>query len=152
MAKRVFKSKKKVSGGRCVYRAWKDWEIGDLVIGTYKGSKIDNYKKPNWLVEVEDAQFQNHKEGKKLMGQVIGLNSCGQLDKAMEEVSEGDMIQVMYNGTSEIQKGKYAGKDAHLVEVDIVEEDNGDSNDDEEEENEDEEVDEDNEEDDDEDL
>ena len=127
-AKRVFKSKKKLSGGRCTYRAWGEWEVGDLIIGKFKGSKLDQYKKPNWLVEVEDAQFMKHKEAKKLVGQVIGLNSCGQLDKAMDGVEVGEMVQVMYNGMSQIEKGKYAGKDSHLVEVDVVEEEteNGD--------------------------
>jgi hypothetical protein len=121
--KRVFKSKKKLSGGRCVYRAWKDWEVGDCIVGTYKGSKTDNYDKPNWLIEVEEATFgSSPKEAKKLKGLTIGLNSAGQLDKAMEKVSEGEMIQVMYNGTAEIEKGKYAGKDAHQIEVDIVSE------------------------------
>lgn len=125
--KRVFKSKKKLSGGRCTYRPWKDWEVGDLIIGKYKGSKIDNYEKPNWLIEVLDAQFAKKKEASKLVGQTIGLNSAGQLDKAMEHVSEGDTVQVLYNGTSQIEKGKYKGKDAHLIEVDLVEEEGEES-------------------------
>lgn len=125
MPKRVFKSKKKLSGGRCTYRAWGEWEVGDYIIGTYKGSREDQYNKPNWLVAVEEAEFSDSKAAKKLIGQTIGLNSAGQLNKAMEKVEEGDMIQVMYNGTSEIEKGKYAGKDAHLIEVDLVEEDDG---------------------------
>lgn len=130
--KRVFKSKKKLSGGRATYRAWKEWEMGDLIIGKYKGQREDNYDKPNWLVEVIDAQFSDTKAAKKLIGQTIGLNSNGQLNKAMEKgieteaIVEGETIlQVLYNGTSEIEKGKYAGKDAHLVEVDVVEEDDG---------------------------
>ncbi len=139
-AKRVFKSKKKLSGGKCTYRAWGDWEVGDLIIGKYKGSKLDQYKKPNWLVEVVDAQFIKHKEGKKLIGQVLGLNSNGQLDKAMENVSEGDMIQVCYNGMSEITKGKFAGKDAHQVEVDLVEEEGAEEETEEEDEDESEET------------
>lgn len=118
--KRVFKSKKTLSGGRCVYRKWADWEVGDILIGTFKGQKTDQYKKPNWLIAVEEAQFINFKEGKKLKDQVIGLNSCGQLDKAMADVSEGEMIQVEYMGMSEIEEGKFAGKDAHLVKVDLV--------------------------------
>lgn len=142
MAKRVFKSKKKLSGGRCTYRAWKEWDVGDYIIGKFKGSKTDNYDKPNWLVEVVDAAFVEHKLARKLIGQTIGLNSSGQLNKAMEKVEEGDLIQVMYNGTSEIEKGKYAGKDAHLIEVDLVQED-VDEDDDEENEEVDEEEDED---------
>lgn len=126
MAKRVFRTKKKLSGVRAMYRAWSEWEVGDYIIGTYKGSKTDNYDKPNWLIEVEEASFvSDAKLARKLQEDnlVIGLNSNGMLDAAMENVSEGDMIQVMYNGKSEIEKGKYAGKEAHVVQVDLVEED-----------------------------
>lgn len=126
MAKRTFKSKRKLTGGKCTYRAWKEWEVGDYIIGTYRGSKIDNYDKPNWLIEIEDASFSDSKLAKKLIGQTLGLNSAGQLNKAMEKVEESAMVQVMYNGTSEIENGKYAGKDAHLIEVVLVEVDSGD--------------------------
>lgn len=125
--KRMFKSKKKVSSVRAVYRKWADWEAGDILIGTYKGSQIDSYDKPNWLIEVEDAQFTDVKLVKSLMPKgdkkiVIGLNSSGKLDKAMEQVEIGEMVQVEYKGTSTIEKGKYKGKEAHDIEVDIVEE------------------------------
>ena len=120
MPKRVFKSKKKLSGVRAVYRAWKEWETGDYVIGTYKGSKTDSYGKPNWLLQVEDASFIDHKTAKKIVGQIIGLNSNGMLDKAMDGVEIGEIVQVTYNGTSEITEGKYKGKESHLVEVDIM--------------------------------
>lgn len=139
MAKRTFKSKRKLSGGRCTYRAWKEWEVGDLIIGKFKGQKEDNYGNPNWLIEVEDAQFSDGKAAKKLVGQTIGLNSAGQLNKAMEKVEEGDMIQVVYNGTSEIEKGKYKGKDSHLMDVDLVEEEGAEEEEETEEEEEEEE-------------
>lgn len=129
MPKRTFVSKKKLSGTRCTYRAWKDWEEGDYLIGTFKGTKTDNYDKPNYLVQVEEAEFANKKESKKLIGQVIGLNSAGSLDKAMENVVEGDMVQVLYNGMGQIEKGKYAGKEAHAIEVDLVEEEGAKTND-----------------------
>jgi len=125
--KRKFKSKKKLSSTRATYRPWKEWETGDIVIGIYKGSQTDNYDKPNWLVEVVEAFFPvKPKLAKKLVGQVLGLNSNGKLDKAMEGVEPGDMIQIEYKGMSTIEKGKYKGKDAHDVEVDLVEEDGGD--------------------------
>lgn len=129
MAKqRTFKTKKKLSATRAVYRPWRDWEVGDILIGTYKGSQIDNYEKPNWLFEVEDAQFTNKKDAKRVMGQVVGLNSCGKLDAAMQtkdgepKVDVGQIVQIEYKGTSEIEKGKFKGKEAHDVEVEIVEE------------------------------
>lgn len=121
--KRKFKSKKKLSSTRATYRPWKEWETGDIIIGVFKSSQTDNYDKPNWLVEVVEAFFPGKpKLAKKLVGQVLGLNSNGKLDKAMEGVEPGDMIQVEYKGMSTIEKGKYKGKDAHDVEVDLVEE------------------------------
>lgn len=140
MAKRIFKSKKKLSTMRAVYRKWGEWDAGDVLIGTYKGSQTDDYDKPNWLIEVEDAQFSNAKAAKKLMPKgdekvVVGLNSTGKLDAAMEQAEIGDVIQVEYKGMSTIEKGKYKGKDAHDIEVDVVEsdddEDDEDSDDDE---------------------
>lgn len=136
---RVFKSKKKLSKTRCVYRAWGEWEAGDIIVGTYKGQQTDQYDKPNWLVEIEEAFFTNKKDQKKFKGQVIGLNSAGKLDGAMENVSEGDMIQVEYKGMSTIEKGKYKGKDAHDIEVDLVEEDDGSEEEENDDENEDDE-------------
>ncbi len=55
--KRTFKSKKKVSKVRAEYRAWKEWAVGDMIVGEYKGSQIDNYDKPNWLIKIETAFF-----------------------------------------------------------------------------------------------
>lgn len=124
--KRKFKSKKKLSSTRATYRPWKEWQTGDIIIGIFKGSQTDNYDKPNWLVEIVEAFFPSKpKLAAKLKGQILGLNSNGKLDKAMEGVEPGDMVQVEYKGMSTIEKGKYKGKDAHDVEVDLVEEDDG---------------------------
>lgn len=138
MAKRVFKSKKKLSSTRANYRKWSEWDTGDILIGTYKGSQTDSYDKPNWLIEVEDAQFGDKKAAKKLNPNadgeknIIGLNSSGKLDAAMDKVEIGDMVQIEYKGMSTIEKGKYKGKDAHDIEVDLVEEE-GDEDEDEDE-------------------
>lgn len=131
MAKRIYKSTKKLSSVKATYRKWSEWDAGDILIGTYKGSQTDSYDKPNWLIEVEDAQFTNAKTAKKFMPKgdekvVIGLNSSGKLDQAMEQVEMGDMVQIEYKGMSTIEKGKYKGKDAHDIEVDLVEEDDED--------------------------
>lgn len=128
--KRVFKKTKKVSKVRAEYRKWSEWDEGDILIGKYIGSQIDSYDKPNWLIEVEDAQFSDTKTAKKLMGKTIGLNSNGKLDKAMKQVEEGDMVQIEFKGMGTIEKGKYKGKDAYDVEVDIVQEE-GDEDEDE---------------------
>lgn len=135
MAKRIFKSKKKLSTVKAVYRKWNEWDVGDILIGTYKGSQTDNYDKPNWLIEVEDAQFSNAKDAKKLMPKggekvIIGLNSAGKLDGALEQIEIGDMVQIEYKGMSEIESGKFKGKDAHDIDCDLVEEDDGEEDED----------------------
>lgn len=135
MAKqRVFKSKRKLSKTRATYRAWGEWDVGDIIVGTFKGEQTDQYDKPNWLLDVEEAFFTNKKEQKRIKGQILGMNSSGKLDAAMKDVEEGDMIQVEYKGMSTIEKGKYKGKDAHDIEVDLVEEEGEESEEDENEE------------------
>lgn len=125
MAKRVFKSRKKLSGGPSSFRKWDEWEEGDVLIGKLVGQREDNYGNPSWQVEVEEAQFMKKKEGAALAGKTITLNSAGQLNKALEQVEEGQFIQVTYNGKSRIEKGIYKGKDAHLIGVELLEEDDG---------------------------
>ncbi len=124
--KRTFKvSKKKLTGTKALYRPWRDWETGDIVIVEYQSQTTDNYDKPNWVCKVLDAQFVNKKDNKKFQDQVIGLNSNGKLDRAMKKVAEGDVIQIEYLGMGEMQGGKNKGKDAHDLEVRPVEEDDG---------------------------
>ena len=142
--KRVFKTVRKVSGVRKAFRAWKDWEEGDVVIGTYMGQHEDNYDKSNPYIKVEDAQFADD-SGEEFFEKNLVLNSTGMLDKAFEEIEEGQLVQVTYMGMQEIEKGKYAGKNSHVIEVALVTEDDGeeDSEDEEYEEEEDEEEEED---------
>lgn len=127
-AKRVFKKTKKMSGGPKTFRAWKEWTVGDYVIGKYVGTHEDQYQKTCRIIGVVDGEFAKKGAFKKINGQNLVLNAAGQLDAAFEDkngnakISEGEMVQIMYNGTSQITKGKYAGKDAHLIEVDLVEE------------------------------
>lgn len=117
MAKRVFKEKRKLSRGPTTFRKWGDWEEGDVLIGEFVSESTDRYGKPAWTIKVIDAQFSNKKDAKKLEGQNITLNSNGQLDKALEEVEVGTLLQITYNGMAEMTGGPFKGKDAHLVDV-----------------------------------
>lgn len=130
MAKRVFKTKKKLSGGPKTFRKWGDWSEGDVIIGTFIGTHTDQYDKVCPIIKIEEATFAKKAEAKKLAGQNLVLNSAGQLDKAFEDLPEGSLVQITYNGTSVIEKGKYKGKDAHLIEVDLVEEEGAESEED----------------------
>lgn len=123
--KRKFKVKKKLSGGQKSYRKWEDYEEGDVVIGTYVGTHIDQYKKECFTVLVIDAQFQDD-TGDEYEGKNLVLNSAGMLNKAMEDVAEGETIQVTYEGKSRIEKGVHAGKDSHVIKVELMTDEDSD--------------------------
>ncbi len=142
--KRVFRTKKVLSGVRSEFRAWKEWDEGDTLVAKLMGSSPNrkNKSKKDWLVEVVEAFFADKAEMKRLKpGTRVTLNSAGQLDKGMEQLEDGTMFQVVYNGSQEMEGGAYAGQMAHTMEVTEVEEDDGseDSEEDEEEEEEDDE-------------
>lgn len=120
MAKRVFTVKKSLGGAQS-YRKWDDYEIGDVVVGTFIGTHVDQFKKTNYKIKVADAQFVDHELADTLIGKVLVLNSAGSLDKQMEEVQEGEAIHMEYTGKSLLTKGPFAGKEAHGMIVQIVE-------------------------------
>ena len=140
--KRVFKTKKVLSGVRTEYRAWKEWDEGDTLVAKLLGSSPNkkNKSKKDWLVEVVEPFFADKAEMKRLKpGVRLTLNSAGQLDKGMEQLEDGAMFQVVYNGSQEMEGGAYAGQSAHTMEVTEVEEDDGSEDTDDEEEEEEEE-------------
>ena len=127
-AKRIFNVKKTLTGSN-VYRTWKEYSEGDVVVGTFQGVHIDNYKKNNAKIKVAYAEFADG-TGEDLVGKTLVINSCGSLEKALENMDEGSAYQFIYNGTIQLQKGPYAGKDAHSVaieEVDLTEEESADA-------------------------
>jgi hypothetical protein len=123
MAKRVFKSTKKVSGGTELYRSWDKWSEDDTIIGEYLGTgRVDKFGHDTYRMKVEEVFFNKPSESKGLRGNVLTLNHTGGFGKSMEAVENGALLQIVYKGQNEIQKGKWAGEMAHVIEVDIVEE------------------------------
>jgi len=120
MAKRVFRATQQLSGGNKKYRKWEQWEVGDVLIGKWIGSHMDQYDKNCPLIKVEDAQFKDD-SGDELVGKTLCLNQCGMMEKALEDAVIGDILQFTYDGKAAIEKGPYKGKEAHVVKVDKVE-------------------------------
>ena len=112
MAKRTFVTKKKLSGVKTEYRAWKEWDEGDVLIGKLVGKTQNrkNKSKFDWLIAVEEAFFADKKEEKRVKGKTLTLNTAGQLDKGMEQVEEGQLVQITYNGAKKMQGGEYEGQ------------------------------------------
>lgn len=122
--KRVFRTTQQVTGFQKQFRAWKDYAIGDVVIGKIlKETHKDKYDKFCLIIEVLDAQFKNG-TGDTFVGKNLVINSSGQIAKAQErgDLYPGQLAQFTYMGTSLMEKGKFAGADAHVIEVAIVEE------------------------------
>jgi hypothetical protein len=119
--KRKYAVKKKLSGSQS-YRKWEDYSEGDVVVGEFVGIHTCQYDKQNPKIKVLEADFKDG-SGEDLVGKTLVLNSCGSLDKAMEEVEENDILQVEYTGKIVLEKGPFAGKTAHTMEVSICEAD-----------------------------
>ncbi len=123
--KRNYTVKKQIAGGQKVYRKWSEYETGDVVVGKYIGTHKDQYDKVNMVLLVEDAYFKDG-TGEDMVGKNLVINSCGTLDKAMEELAEGAMVQIEYTGTVKLEKGPYKGKEAHTMSIVEVEADSED--------------------------
>ena len=121
MAKK--RSFRKLNGGKS-YRAWKNWDVGDTIVGKYVGDSVDNYDKPNWHIQIEECDFSEESANIEA-GKTIGLNSAGGLDKAMDNVEIGQFVEITYQGTSVLEKGKFAGKEAHNIEVSVCDDEMG---------------------------
>ena len=97
-----------------------------------------NEKKKDWVVEPIEVFFLDKKEQKRISNtSILTLNSSGQLDKAMEHIKIGGVVEIEYTGKKEMEGGKFAGKMAHGHIVTEMESD-GDEESEEDEENEDE--------------
>ena len=130
MAKRKFTAKKKLNGSQ-LYRKWSEYSIGDWLIGKYVGIHEDKtYNKEHFKIEVEEAEFKDG-TGDDYQGKTLVLNTTGGLEKAMDKAEEGQFFQFEYCGMETMTGGIYAGKDAHSIEVTLVEEEGDDVEEDE---------------------
>jgi len=119
---RVFKTKKKLNGSK-VYKAWKEWQAGDYVIGKYSGTSKDKYRKNSWHLDIIETSFADGSTFDE--GKTMGINSTGMVDKVMEGVDLGEIIRMDYEGTEVLTSGDFEGSDAHVTTVSILEEDDG---------------------------
>jgi hypothetical protein len=101
--------------GKSAFKPWSKWSPGDFLVGKYVSQSVDKFDKPNYKVEVIEAQFDEGDHPNA--GEYFTLNANGSLNKAMESVKEGDIIKVIYKGEETVSKGKYAGKKFHALEV-----------------------------------
>lgn len=101
--------------GQSSYRAWKNWDVGDYLVGKFISQGEDNFGNPSYKVEVIEAGFEN--ADVPATGSIFSFNSSGALNKAMEEITVGDVLKVIYKGEDTVTKGKFKGKKFHSMEV-----------------------------------
>jgi hypothetical protein len=120
--KRKFKTKRELTAS-VVYRGYKEWAVGDIVIGEIVDFRKDDYGGMGVVINVLDCQFS--KDKKKFEGKKLYLNSCAIIKKSIDDLKAGMILQVEYLGVGVTQKGKFAGKDFHEVDLKVVEDDDG---------------------------
>lgn len=100
--------------GSSSYKPWKEWETGEYLVGKFLSENEDKFGNPNYKVEVIESNFE---EGKPAVGASFTFNSSGSLKKAFEDIKVGQVVKVIYKGEDTINKGKFAGKKFHNMEV-----------------------------------
>jgi len=120
MEKRKYETKRSMTLQK-VYRKWSEFSVGDVVVGKYVADHEDNYDKNNPVLKIEECFF---KDGKDLKGQNLVINACGTVNQAFyngkDPIKKGEIVQIEYTGTIEMENGKYAGKDCHTMNIDVV--------------------------------
>lgn len=120
MEKRIWKTKRTVSGIQKMYRKWSDYKEGDMLVGKYVDDHMDQYDKNCPVIEVIEATTKDRTFQKDVIGKNLVLNHSGMIGVAFDKVKKGEIVQLEYQGTSTIEKGKFAGKEAHVVKVEVV--------------------------------
>jgi len=120
----VKRRKRREVGGSKSYKAWKEWSVGDRVVGEFTGQSTDNYDKPNWHIKVEEIDMQepiDSRGGAIVVGSTLGLNSNGSLDFKMQDVEVGELLEITYEGMTVLPDNhKFKGKDSHQIKLEVI--------------------------------
>jgi hypothetical protein len=116
--RRKYVSKKKMSGN-VNYRGWKDWDIGDIVVGKLTRFVTDKFGKQCPVLEVEDCFFKD-KKAVVAAGDCLQLNYSKILGEGILPEHIGEIFQVELTGFHTIKNGPYKGKETPLFEIDIM--------------------------------
>lgn len=101
----------KGNSGPIYFRGWNDYKVGDYVIGEYLSSYETTYRgktSPNFRIKVLECNFKvTNKEGKVVdpTNDAIVLNGNGRLNKFMEKVTPGMLVEIVYGGKQPGQDG-----------------------------------------------
>lgn len=132
-------------GGSKTYRNWALWSEDEYIIGKFTGTSTDNFGKDNYHIEIHETNQEFDPEhhyiatrgknaGKPVydreikVGETLALNNAGSLAYKMGSVNEGEVIKLVYTGTTKLPDNhQYAGSDCHQMEVYIAEDSEGEA-------------------------
>lgn len=103
-------SKFKSVGGPKKYFKYAECKKGELLVeGKFLGRTPNKFGKENFDFKPEEG------------GPTVCLNHAGQLAYLIENnVREGDLVQVIYDGKGILEKGAFKGKEVHNFQVNIA--------------------------------
>lgn len=119
----------KTAKGSKTYLSWKNWEIGEYILGKFVNESTDKYKKPSYEIEIIETNLDRKavkggtvEKHEYKEGEMFALNHNGSLGWRMGDVEIGDIIRVEYTGLEAIEKKghDYEGSDFHSVDVQIA--------------------------------
>lgn len=78
----------------------------DALVGTYEGSVVNKYDptKTDRTIRLAD-------------GTLVILNETANIKRGFANVSEGELVRIVYNGKRQMTKGANAGKSVHDFDV-----------------------------------
>lgn len=77
---------------------------GEVLIGTYKSSSENDYGKSYAFTLAKPLALEGIEAA--AADQIVIINGCSTLDRQMDEVRPGSLVQVVYDGMKEGKKGK----------------------------------------------
>jgi hypothetical protein len=110
----IFTNRKRVQVvGKTSFRPWKEWKESEFIVAEYQSTGEDQFGNPSHKVKILETNIKD-------FAGTVTLNSCGGLNKAIEQMTEGSVFELVYGGKDLIASGKFKGKEAHSVTVSIL--------------------------------
>mgnify|MGYP006431286263 CR=1 FL=1 len=106
--------------GKRTYRKWAEWDEGDYIIAKFLKEYTDQFRNPGYEMEIIETDFSSEEANLK-EGTIMGLNNNGSLQYRMEDVPEGAVVKITYDGKATLEKGPFEGKECHQVSVAVDE-------------------------------
>lgn len=119
MERKKYNSTKKLAGA-VVYRGWKNWDVGDILVGKLSRFIFDErYKNSNPVFIVEETFFKDKDQNLKA-GTHLQLSATKILKQTVTEDVIGEVLQIELVGWHTVKTGVGKGKDTPLFEIDTV--------------------------------